>query len=351
MRVSAKEILARGETAKGRKDAWRAFFVTWAKLRRADTLAELLGIPSHSVRRLWRGTPPLLTLWKYLLQGIHTLLLCLRHRPRVVFVTSPPIFAVLSVYVYALIFRARYVIDFHSGSFLQRHWRRWDPLQRFLARRAALNLAHNARNAEVLAGWGVKHAVLPSLPPRLAISPQPPPAAAQARGTGGRPLVVYITSFKDDEPVAELLDAARSLPEIDFRVSGRPPEGLRAGLPSNVVLTGFLGEEDYLALLARADLIVALTKQSDTLLYGAQEAIALHKPLVLSRTATLEEYFPEGTVFAENTAAGLRDGIREALRRRGELAAKMALFEARFRAEGEARLEAVRRELEEPQES
>jgi glycosyltransferase involved in cell wall biosynthesis len=332
----------REEAAMGEKH-WRALFISWARLRRTETITASLGIPDCHVQYFWRGTPLPLTLLKYALQFFHTLALLLRRRPRVVFVTNPPIFAVLPVYLYAALFRARYAIDFHSGCFLQRQWRKWEGLQRFLARRAALNLAHNAANARVLEAWGAPYQVLPSLPPRLEAPAGEGKAPAPARS--GRPLAVYICSFKPDEPVAAFLEAAAGIGECDFRVTGRAPEGLRARLPPNVELTGFLGDADYLALIRRADLLIALTTQDETLLYGAQEAIALHRPLLLSRSDVLGATFPEGTVFAENTPAGLRDGVREALARRAELAAAMAAFEGRYRAAGEARLIGIRAAL------
>ena len=46
----------------------RGLFVSWAKLRRADTIAHHLGIPSYTVRYLYRGyrgTSAPLTVWKY----------------------------------------------------------------------------------------------------------------------------------------------------------------------------------------------------------------------------------------------------------------------------------------------
>ena len=91
--------------------------------------------------------------------------------------------------------------------------------------------------------------------------------------------------------------------------------------------------------------MIALTTRPGTLLYGAQEAIALGKPLVLSSTPTLAAYFPEGTVFAANEPAALARGIREALSRKEELGAAMALFRDRFREEGSARLDEIRRRI------
>lgn len=318
------------------RPALRAIFVSWGKVPRTDVLAEHLGIPNYAIRyfyRGYRGTSAPLTALKYLLQAAHTFFLCVRRLPRIVFVTSPPIFAAIPVWAYARLFRARYAIDFHSGCFIQEHWRRWSRWQRFFARRAALNLAHNAENARVLEDWGAPYEVLPSLPPDFG-SPAPPPARE-------RPVCVYVCSFKEDEPVDALFEAAARIPGADFAVTGRAPAGFAEKAPPNVRLTGFLPEGEYRRLVSGADVVIALTLRPGTLLYGAQEAIAAHRPLVVSGTETLRAYFGGGAVFAENTPEGLRAGIEEALAREEELAARMAEFHRIFLAEGKARLARV----------
>jgi glycosyltransferase involved in cell wall biosynthesis len=323
----------------------RGMFVSWAKLRRADTIAAKLGMPSYTVRYFYAGTPLLLTIWKYFLQAVRTFFLLLKQRPAVVFVTSPPVFAVAPVWLYASLFRARYVVDHHSGCFLERSWQRWDRLQGFFARHATINLVHNRENAREAERWHARTFVFPSLPPLdlpALAGPRPPGRKGAAPGAQR---VVYICSFKSDEPFDTFFAAAKDLPSVEFFVTGRPPEKLHSDLPTNVQLTGFLREKDYLALLISADLIVALTTRGGTLLYGAQEAIALAKPLLLSRMPTLEAYFSGGAVFAANEPESLREGIRSALARRDELSVRMGAFRDRCVAEGEERLDELRRAL------
>ena len=319
-------------------------FVSWAKLRRADDIAERLGLSSCTVQYFRRGTPLLLTVWKYFLQTARTLLLLLLRRPRIVVVTCPPIFAVFPVYLYAKIFRARYVIDFHSGCFLERQWQRLEGLQRFFAKRAVMNLVHNDDNAKRIAAWKVPYRVFPSLPPDLAQDSVQQPVAEPTAGE--RPRVVYICSFKSDEPVDVFLETAGRVPGADFLITGRAPEAVSKNLPDNVRLTGFLGEKEYTECLLQAQLIIALTTRAGTLLYGAQEAIALGKPLVLSRTPTLEAYFTGGRVMVENTAESLRCGILDALERGDDLRREMETFRTTCRRRGEARLEELRANLQ-----
>ena len=310
----------------------RGLYVSWTWLRRADSIAESLGIPSYTISHLRRGLPLPLVVLKYALQLWSTFFLLVRKRPHVVFVTNPPVFAVFPVYVYAKLFRAKYVMDSHSGCFTQRHWQRLSGLQRFFSRRAVFSLVHNKDNAKVFDQWEVPYEVFPSLPPELSVASKP-------RG-GEKPLVVFICSHQDDEPVEEFLAAAETLgvDAAEIVITGKASQETRDRCPAHVRLAGYLSEGDYLDLLVRADLLVALTKNDATLLYGAQEAIALHKPLVLTGTSTLREYFPKGTVFTENAPERLALAMTDALLRREDLTDAMAAFEVDYREEGQRRL-------------
>ena len=65
--------------------------------------------------------------------------------------------------------------------------------------------------------------------------------------------VTVVNSFKEDEPLQEVLQAARSLPEVKFFITGNTgkanPQTLVAGAPGNVSFTGFLPTERYYGLL------------------------------------------------------------------------------------------------------
>ena len=63
-----------------------------------------------------------------------------------------------------------------------------------------------------------------------------------------------------DEPVAEVLEAARRCPELDVHVTGDPgkcPAKLREAAPPNVCFTGFLTGEDYERAVLDADVVLA----------------------------------------------------------------------------------------------
>ena len=62
--------------------------------------------------------------FRWISQVIKTLALLYRERPAVVFVMTPPVVACLPIFLYARLARISYVIDAHSGAFIDERWRR-----------------------------------------------------------------------------------------------------------------------------------------------------------------------------------------------------------------------------------
>lgn len=136
------------------------------------------------------------------------------------------------------------------------------------------------------------------------------------------PTVVVVGSFAEDEPVTQILDAARDEPGVGFVMTGRPPAWLAGrAVPDNVRLVGFLDWPCYVAVLGSADAIVVLTTHPGTILRGACEALAMAKPLVTSDTAALRDYVGEAAILVRPDAADILRGIASALERREQLVA------------------------------
>ena len=156
--------------------------------------------------------------------------------------------------------------------------------------------------------------------------------------------VVFICTYSVDEPVAEVVEAARRLPNIQFSFTGDPaylPVEIRRRLPENVRLTGFLPDEEYLALLRGADAILSLTTEDHTMQRGGYEAVALEKPLVTSDWPLLRQVFARGTVHADNSPDGIEVAIREIMsdpQRWGREMARLRRERERISAEQVGRL-------------
>jgi glycosyltransferase involved in cell wall biosynthesis len=123
---------------------------------------------------------------------------------------------------------------------------------------------------------------------------------------------VYVTSFDRDEPIDVMIDAARRLPSVGFRMTGNPARAARVlppELPPNLRLTGFLDTPAYGALLQHAGVVVALTTDDHTMQRGAYEATYQGTPVIVSNFAILREAFDEGAIQIDNTPDALVTAI------------------------------------------
>jgi glycosyltransferase involved in cell wall biosynthesis len=181
---------------------------------------------------------------------------------------------------------------------------------------------------------------------------EPPPLwridTAPTSDDGQEPTVLWVGIFATDEPVAEVVGAARHLPDVRFVLTGDParcPPDVRAAAPPNVTFSGYRRGDEYRALVADATIMMVLTTAPTSVPRGAFEAVAALRPLVLSDQPLLRAQFPEA-VFADNNAQALADATTRALARRAELnalaPAARARDEQRWQAQRDAILEALR---------
>lgn len=257
--------------------------------------------------------------FKYVYQFIATLVYLLRTRYKLVFIQDPPIFAVLPVYLFSLVFPTNFVIDAHTPPLLYPMWAWTLPLHRFLSRRAVTTLVTNDYLQQFVSAWNAHAFVLEDPPIDNPESFQP------VLLEPGELNVVMVSSASPDEPVREVLKAAQNLPEMTFHITGdysRHYQSIIDSAPSNVHFTGYL-REGFLPLLAAADVIMDLCVEDYQFLSGANEALWLGKPLLTSKGPVLENYFNRGTVHVDNTSEGIRQGLLVIKNNRAGLEAEM----------------------------
>jgi glycosyltransferase involved in cell wall biosynthesis len=299
----------------------RGAFVSWLPFSgRSQGFIDALGLAPVYVSYL-RQQDVLSAVVKYGPQFVTTLRRLARAKPDVVFVMNPPVFAVLATSLYCRITGARYVVDCHSGVFESSKWRWSLPLQRFLGRRAAAVIVTNQPHQKAVASWPARAIVIGDPRPRL-----PTQADDLVPRPGEQRYVFVILTFGADEAVPHVLQAARRLPQVRFRLSGDPRRASSSwlrDLPANVELTGFVPLQTFWENVRGASAILTLTTRPNTILQGGWEAMFMARPLITSASATLREYFTGGTVFVDNSPTGIAAGVEEALSREPELAAAM----------------------------
>jgi glycosyltransferase involved in cell wall biosynthesis len=139
----------------------------------------------------------------------------------------------------------------------------------------------------------------------------------------GNPNVVYICSFGNDEPYREIISAAGNLvSSVNLYVTGNMnncPREVIQNAASNIHFTGFLPDEQYLSLIHSADCIIDLTEREDCLVCGAYEAVAAERPVILSDTKALRNYFYKGVIYTEHSVSSIGNAILECIVKRDEL--------------------------------
>jgi len=282
--------------------------IVWAPyLRHAEDYAKHLNASFYKIHYLLFNRPILAPI-KYVLQCLKTWLVLLRQRPSAVYVFISPVFAALSVYFYCRLAGVPYIMDIGGGALISRRWAWTTPLVRVLARKARVNIVDQEMRKCLLKSWGAETILLER--PPLAVEWK----RCKPEGDTGGFKVTLVSVFAPDEPVELVLGAAERLPEVRFFILGDTSlakRNLLATAPSNVVFTGYLSSDDYWNRLDSSQAIMVLTTYADSLSSGAVEAMALGKPLILSRQPALIGYFTKGAKFVDHSVESIVKGVQD----------------------------------------
>lgn len=281
-----------------------AVWISWDNHRRSREMSRELDVPFTVIRR---SKIPVVGV---LVTLARTIRLLSKTEADTVIVQNPSL--LLTTVACAMKKRRgfRVVQDLHSYFSLHIHkgvglrGKVYRALSRYCIRHADVTVVTNPELKRVIENCGGRGLVLQDAIPSF------PQAKGPAKDSERR--VVYVCTYSEDEPVKEVLEAGRRLGgETTIYVTGRIPASLRTwSVPAGVKLTDFLSDQDYLDLLSGADAVMALTTREHTLLCGAYEGLAFKKPLILSNKAALRSYFGDKTLYVDNTAGAIVEGIR-----------------------------------------
>jgi glycosyltransferase involved in cell wall biosynthesis len=280
---------------------------------------------------------------RYWRQWRQTGVMLRKKRPSTVLVMQPPFFSLLRAWIYTLTSGAKLAADMHTGAFDDPRWKWATPLILRIARagdnRVILTNRPLARRAEAKGATVlVCHGYLRSY---TAPASQVFEDQALAKASEGAFVLVPL-AWAYDEPVEEILQAARLTPEISWVLTGKAPQSARDSAPANVTFTGFAARPDYELLRARASVVGAITTAEDTMQRSGYEALEVNTPLVTSPMVVLKEYFEDRAVYAEPRAASIAEAMRTALADGDVLRAGMADLLTTKIVEQEAALAAIR---------
>ena len=296
--------------------------IAWAPFSaRSEKIAHSLN--SKLFLKGYRSKVKIFSLLKYIKLSINTLNLLQKEKPNVVICQLPPLFLAYSILFYKLLTFSKkpdIILDLHTASFCK-PWTYFRFLNNYLFKKSIKLIV---TNKQLLSEIDPKHNH------KVLILED---AIFDIPGTGNKNnkssiklsnifdnnddkqfKVGIICSFAPDEPIYEIIAAAKLIPEVKFFISGdhnRVTRNLSDAdpIPNNLIFTGFLEYIDYRKLISSMDVLMVLTKRNKTLLSGCYESVMVEKPLITSNFEVLQEAFNKGTVFVDNSVEQIVNAI------------------------------------------
>lgn len=286
----------------------KKIWITWEGHRRTIQLAA--DMPDLRLHVLDLEAPRWI---RYPALIFRTLGVFFREKPKLVIVQNPSIVLAFFSIMMGVLMGFRVVSDTHNDAIqgprpFEKRYCWMLPIYAKAQRWADLTIVTNEELSKVVLAYGGRPFTLPDRLPRFE---NPTPIELK-----GKHNVVFICTFADDEPYAEVINAGHLIdPSTYLYVTGpyeRAPASLISSAPANVIFTGFLPDKKYIDLLFSCDVVMDLTRLENCLVCGAYEAVSLGKPLILSDTNQLRRYFHKGAIYTRNHAGDIANAIEYA---------------------------------------
>lgn len=268
-----------------------AIFLTWFSHRRTTSIGRELGIPVIEIVTHLRHV------FRYAELTVRTVAFLAKRRPPAIVAQSPSLVLVMLLLALRPIFRFRLIVDAHNESVVpfQHSSALFLRATAFCLRHADLTIVTNEELIPPVRAAGGRAFVLPD---PLPSPPDPIPGELFAR-----PYWVVVCTFAPDEPLRQIFSAAARSAHLPVYVTGndrRLSAELRASLPPNVHLTGYLSDGDYWSLLAHSSGIIDLTDMANCLVCGAYEAMAVGVPMILTDNSPTRRLFGHAAILVHN---------------------------------------------------
>lgn len=283
-------------------------WISWERHTRSISMASQLNAQLFEI--ISKGS----RLKRYLICSIKTISTLMDTKPDVILFQNPSIVLALVIVVYKKFTGKVIIMDAHNAGIRPLEGRSvfLNFISDWIIRSTDLNIVTNKKLAnKVDEIGGSSYVMTDPIPKHLAKHRSNRVCETESQVSR----VTLVCTWAEDEPVLEVINAARLLGDnVLISITGKAPKNvLSMDIPNNVVLRGFLPEEEYISLLSSSDLIVDLTSRSSCLVCGAYEAAALGVPCLLSCDDSAREVFSLGYRFTSNDPESIADNIRYCL--------------------------------------
>ena len=291
-------------------------WITWENQRRNRELSKALSVKYFELSEIdstqKRFKKYILGIWK-------TFFIIVREKPKVVFAQNPSLVLSLFVVLLKQLARFKVCIDAHNAGIFpkERKSRTLGVIARWIQRGADLTIVTNEGLRKHVESNGGQAIILqdkiPSIAPRPKINLK------------GKFNILFICTYASDEPYGEVFSAfQRMSQDVCLYVTGNYQKRNidPSTFPENIILMGFIPEDEYVTMLTSVDATMILTDREDCLVCGAYESLSVGKAMILSDTKALREYFKGSAVYSRNTSEGIQKAILDVTEKKEEIEKK-----------------------------
>jgi hypothetical protein len=140
-----------------------------------------------------------------------------------------------------------------------------------------------------------------------------------------------------DEPISEIIEAAKLVPHLLFVFTGNAPTWVKRSAPENVQFAGYISNADYWTYLRHSWGVLALTERDFTMQRAGYEALLVGKPHVTSDFQTLRDFYGEAAIYTRPSGEEIAKALQEMIGKASELSqAAMRLLAIRAIEQQEA---------------
>jgi len=302
--------------------AKKGVWITWEVQRRNKGISSALEWPLYEIS--YDGN----RIIRYIKSLFMTFMILLKERAEVVVVQNPSILLAIFAILMKYFFRYKCIIDAHNAGIFPREGRSslLNAVSRLIQRRADYTIVTNESLALTVNKNNGRVIVVPDRLPE-------PPYDVEFPILTGKVNFAFICTYSSDEPYDEVVKAARKLPkDIVIHFTGKNAGKINPNnIPENVKLLGFLPERNYWGLLSSVDCIIVLTLREHCLVCGAYEAVSLGKPMILSKTTAIKNYFSLGSIYTEPNAESIRQAVLDFIDQRDSLVKELIVLENKLK--------------------
>mgnify|MGYP001405273692 CR=1 FL=1 len=289
-------------------------FIAWNQIsRRSEEFSRKIGAEYINLGRV--DKPLIMRLLNLLKNFFKTYVILQKRKPHIIFTFHAHPFITLVAIIYKLTNRCKVVPDLHSAAYLDYYRFPLIILTRWIWNQSDLLIIHNQMSAKYfdrnIIGFSEKIFVLedpiPDLPKNIKRNKKLAPEITRG---------VLISRFSPDEPIVEFIEKIKGINDFQLYITGDySKENI---IPSDydsekIIFTGFIEDEEYWRLLNSARLIIALTTREYTLLSAGYEALSLEKPLLLSDSKTLRDYYGNFIEYLPDDSLNISQSIQKVI--------------------------------------